>query len=113
MGDRANVYVKDGESGTYLYTHWSGTELPQILATALRRGRGRWDDGQYLARIIFCQMIKGAESEATGYGISANVVDGDDRIIVVDPGTQLVWYEGDSNRYRFEDFKGAVARWPS
>lgn len=30
MGDRANVYVHEGDQpGVYLYTHWSGHELPE------------------------------------------------------------------------------------
>ena len=39
MGDRANVLVGEwnGEefSGVYLYTHWSGSELPWIVQSAL------------------------------------------------------------------------------
>ena len=98
MGDRANVYVKDFDqkSGTYLYTHWSGDELPQIVQTALAK-RMRWDDSPYLTRIIFCEMVKDAYYEETGYGISATVGDGDDRILVVDPNTQTIWREGNRN----------------
>jgi hypothetical protein len=54
MGDRANVKVVDFDSTVFLYTHLSGSELPTVLQAALKRGRERCDDGQYLIRIIFC-----------------------------------------------------------
>jgi hypothetical protein len=95
MGDRANVCVKGwgNEGDVFLYTHWTGTELPQIVQTALAR-RERWDDNSYLTRIIFCEMVKGDEDGSTGYGISATVGDGDDRVLVVDPNTETLWREG-------------------
>jgi len=83
MGDRANVRV-DGAGSVYLYTHWSGSELPETLQRALMAGRSRWDDSPYLARIIFCEMVSGQERETTGFGISGNVGDGDNRVLIVD-----------------------------
>ena len=90
MGDRANVLVTDGESRVYLYTHWAGTELPGVVRDALAR-RERWNDGPYLTRIIFGQMVGTADVMGeTGYGISSVVGDGDNRIIVVDVDNQSV-----------------------
>ena len=83
MGDRANVRV-DGAGSVYLYTHWSGSELPETLQRALMAGTGRWNDPPYLARIIFCEMVAGAERSETGFGISGNVGDGDNRVLIVD-----------------------------
>jgi hypothetical protein len=99
MGDRANVYVKDFEegSGTYLYSHWGGTELPEVVQTVLAK-RARWDDNPYLARMIFSEMVKDDIDGETGYGISATVGDGDDRVLVVDPNTQTIWREGSTKR---------------
>jgi len=98
MGDRANVYVHHGSRpGVYLYTHWAGSELPATVVNALQRGRGRWDDDQYLARIIFCEMIKNDVDGETGYGISAEVGDGDDRIVDVDTATQQIRFKGYDN----------------
>ncbi len=92
MGDRANVFVTGwgGETGVYLYTHWDGTDLPETLRSALQRGQGRWDDVQYLARIIFCEMVAGLERELTGYGISSRVGDGESRILEVNVDSQVV-----------------------
>ena len=91
MGDRANVHVRhdDLDSGVYLYTHWRGSELPRILRDALAR-KERWNDCQYLTRIIFCNMIEGEEDGSTGFGISSIIGDGDSRILWVDSSSQTV-----------------------
>lgn len=99
MGDRANVYIHNGDApGVYLYTHNSGWQLPDIVRTALWRGQSRWNDDQYLARIvfgdmarvIFTEMTAGDPDGLTGFGISAEVGDGDNRIVDVDMITQTV-----------------------
>ena len=90
MGDRANVLIKSKETvGIYLYTHWEGYRLPQIVQNALKKHK-RWDDEPYLTRIIFCEMVKGYENELTGFGISVSVYDGSDRIIRIDTHRQTV-----------------------
>lgn len=66
MGDRAQVFMKD--EGVYLYTHWGAPGLVKTVQRALAR-RERWNDPEYLARIIFCEMVKGEEHEPTGFGI--------------------------------------------
>lgn len=92
IGDRCNVLVKesDKDSGVYLYSHWAGSEMPKILSDALKRGTDRWDDSQYLPRIIFCEMVKGSEMDTTGYGISTFLGDGADRILEVNVDNQTV-----------------------
>ena len=104
MGDRANVkFVNGNDAPMFFYTHWSGTDLPTIVAKALKRGKDRWDDGSYLARIIFSESIQDDVLELTGYGISTSVGDGDDRIITVRVDDQTVTdYEG--NTKSFEEF---------
>lgn len=91
MGDRANVLVKqnDGDPGVYLYTHWNGTELPGTLKRALDR-RERWDDCSYLTRIVFDAMTDGRQGETIGYGISAFLCDGGDRVLIVDVEKQTI-----------------------
>lgn len=77
MGDRSNVVIVDGTSKVFLYTHWAGSELPEIVRKALASdvGRRRWNDGTYLARIIFCEMVKDDVGGEHGYGISSIVGD--------------------------------------
>ena len=90
MGDRANVEIKDSNGSIFLYTHWGGSELKNTVKHALRR-RQRWNDGQYLARIIFCEMIgKDNWDGETGFGISATIHNGEEKIIIVDVPNQTV-----------------------
>lgn len=92
MGDRRNVIVKQDDRGVALYTHWHGTQLPEIVRAAMIRGRNRWTDSAYLARIIFSEMIKDAVMDEIGYGISSatNRCEPSDRDMVVDCETQTV-----------------------
>ena len=77
MGDRGQVMLEYRNGKTiYLYTHWSATELAQNVREALAK-KERWDDDEYLARIIFCQMLKNgyktpeeALNDCLSYGIS-------------------------------------------
>lgn len=90
MGDRATVYVHEGDQpGVYLYTHWEGYELPDTVRIALARGRDRWNDMPYLARIIFDQMVGDQQMETTGFGIMAGPI-ADGRNMDVDTARQEV-----------------------
>lgn len=86
MGDRGNIIIESERYGTtYLYCHWFGSELREVLAEALERGRSRWDDPPYLTAIIFRQMVKaqgGDLDELTGLGISQKPTDGGTDIVV-------------------------------
>jgi hypothetical protein len=103
MGDRANVAVvqPEGEGLVYLYTHWAGTELPFTVQNALKR-KQRWNDGAYLTRIIFSEMVKGQESAETGYGISTRMCDNEHQIVVVNPIEQTIGFaeEGEEPKCR-------------
>ena len=91
MGDRANVCVVDGDDKVFLYTHWGGTELPETLQAALRRGGDRWTDAPYLRRIIVSEMIGPDRLMATtGVGIATHPPDGEDRVLRVDTEAQTV-----------------------
>lgn len=111
MGDRANVKIIDGlNPPVFLYTHWSGSELPEVVRQALAR-RQRWDDAPYLTRIIFCEMVKGHEAYETGFGISGSICDNEHPIMVVDVPRQQVRLESeegepqpDTRPLSFDDF---------
>lgn len=83
MGDRANIVICEDGTRIYLYTHWSGYEAPETLRKALAR-KQRWDDPAYLARIIFCEMVKGSEADETGFGISTRQQDNEYPLLIVD-----------------------------
>lgn len=107
MGDRGNVYVHDqygpklenGErAGVYLYSHWTGSDLPRVVAKALDRGRDRWDDTTYLTRIIFSEITRGEDPNATtGFGIGTYPSD-EGEFVDVDVENQT------ANGLPFEDY---------
>ena len=71
MSSAANVLVQMGPhkgGGVYLYTHWGGSYLPETVRQAMARAQCLGDN-QYLARIIFCNMVKGHEDEQDGFGL--------------------------------------------
>lgn len=73
MGDRAQVVVTDNdelEGAVWLYSHWGGHDLPNVVQAALKR-QERWNDSEYLARIVFQQML-GDDNSATGFGIGTS-----------------------------------------
>jgi len=109
MGDRGNIKLNFGEnfSPTYFYTHWEGSELPEILRDALIRGRDRWNDEPYLARIIFSEMIQNEVMSKTGYGISPYMCDNERPILVVNLTEGTVEVE-DTGKWTFEEFVNQI-----
>jgi hypothetical protein len=70
MGDRGNIHIITESGGDiWLYAHWDRYQLPSITAAALERGRGRWGDGSYLARIIFSTLVVNDVLGETGFGL--------------------------------------------
>ena len=67
MGDRGQVNI----SGVYLYTHWGAYDLINDVYKALIHKK-RWNDHEYLARIIFDEMKSGENNPFTGYGIGTS-----------------------------------------
>lgn len=110
MGDRANVVVKDGDEQVCLYSHCGGSELPNTLRAAMVRGKDRWNDASYLARIIFCEMVRGREMELTGFGISQTPPDGHNRVLTLDINEQTVQMT-DRPAVPFKDFAANGANW--
>lgn len=79
MGDRGNIEIRqprEGASPIFLYTHWRGSYVNEILADALVKAQkgGRLSDYTYCTRIIFQEMIDGDDT-TTSYGISVGSVD--------------------------------------
>ena len=109
MGARGNIRIDFNDGGhTYFYGHWSGSEMFNILRDALQRGRPRWDDEPYLARIIFCELVKNDLAGLTGYGISPYLCDNEYKIFTVNSEKKtvgMVTERGESlNEWSFEEF---------
>lgn len=86
IGNRGNIKI----GKIYFYTHWGGSELYDYVRNALDRGRERWTDEPYLARIIFCEMVGDDVKGTTGFGISTEICDNEHNILEVDVKNQKV-----------------------
>lgn len=112
MGDRANVYIhEEDRPGVYLYTHWAGSELPDLVKEALKvpRALNRSNDGPYLTRILIEEITKSSYGSETGWGVSAEVGDGEDRIVDVNvtlagPVVTFKGYE-DEEEENYEEYE--------
>ena len=110
MGDRGQVKVigHNGKS-VYLYTHWKASSLVETVREALdsQAGRNRWDDVEYLTRIIFDYMT-GLQREETGYGIGTTAHGDVWRIVEVNVEKQTVTIFDDGEFIGFYSFKNFV-----
>ena len=106
MGDRANVAIEDRGKRVYLYTHWEGYRLPEIIHTALSK-RWRWNDEAYLARIIFDELVGDQQGSETGFGISPHISDNQvgRPIIVIENQTIRLEGESGGEALRVESFE--------
>lgn len=104
MGDRRHIIIKQEENEPllYFYTHWRGYALPQIVQSALVRGRSRWDDETYLASIIFLEMVKGNVNALEGAGISTYFCESEYSDVEIDCPAQTV--KIGSKEWSFEDY---------
>lgn len=96
MGDRAQIHLVD--NGVWLYTHSKGYKITETAANGLDRGRSRWDDPEYLARILFSEMIKDDIEGTTGYGIGTTRYVDAHTIIHVSLEDEAVAVESNDNR---------------
>lgn len=102
MGDRGNIVLRSNGEEVWLYSHWNGSFLPEILEAAMKRGKGRWDDPSYLARIIFSEMIRDDINGETGFGIWPSELDGGTTLFV-DIDRKIV-SDDDGNEWSFEEY---------
>jgi len=106
MGARAQVIIKGtGHADLYFYTHWGANTIIDTVSCALDRGRSRWDDPSYLARIIFSEMIKDDVMELIGYGISTESVGDSQWDVIVDVPSQTVTCDAGPLRIKNMSFR--------
>ena len=105
MGARTQVKIEP--SNVYLYSHWGSGNILLTVQEAMKK-KWRWDDEEYLARIMFCEMIDDIEGE-TGYGIGSSEHGDLDNIVIVNCETQTITYKesyGDKEpkKWTFNEF---------
>lgn len=102
MGKRGSIQFKyENGKSIYFYSHWKGDRLAEMVQRALKREK-RWDDESYLARIVFCELVKGQESEETGFGISPYIIEEGSPLVIIQPSIQSVIV--DKTKYTFAEF---------
>lgn len=98
MGMRQNiklVYIPQDiektitEKAIYIYSHWGGgfEYRDSSLADAIVRALGkheRWDDPEYLARMIFSEVVKEDVNGNTGFGLAPYEMDSNFNTIEID-----------------------------
>lgn len=90
MSTRSQVCMK--ETGVYLYRHSDGYDLPNTVRVALQR-KQRWDDAEYLTRIIFSEVIRGRLDDETGFGIGVKLHGDIQYLVTVDTDKQMIKVE--------------------
>lgn len=86
MGDRANIGFSAGTSTdecVWLYTHWTGSTLPDLAVRAVAAAQPRWGDANYATRIALTTLI-GRLAEPTGWGVSTGPDDNQHDGIIID-----------------------------
>jgi hypothetical protein len=111
MGDRSQVVIKSGEERVYLYSHWGGSDVYKSAARALDKAPDRHSDSEYLARIVFQEMI-GENTGTTGFGIGVSKhLDTEHPFLVLDCDAEEAYFEPapygkefPEGRMKFPDF---------
>ena len=95
MGNRNSVVLYEPDANPlYLYSHWHGQELDNVICEALLRGKSRTNDVTYFTRILFQEMI-GDDRSNLGFGICQREPDHDSSNIK----THIHWLHGTEEMY--------------
>ncbi len=92
MGDRSNLYFKNGEHGIGVYGHWAGPGMAEAAVRVLQNPafKARIGDASYATRIgvqTVLETLGASASEETGFGIWSSATGPDDngyRFLVID-----------------------------
>jgi hypothetical protein len=100
----------------YLYSHNTANELVSVVSDVLSR-QVRWDDPDYLSRMIFCRMIpKNKWDNELGFGIGTQLYKDVNMLITLDTVHQTIkissafeTYITNSITMSFDDFLNKYA----
>jgi hypothetical protein len=86
---QVEIISTEGTS-VFLYTHDLGDQLVNDVYQSLKVGT-RWDDADYLARIVFCRMVPPEQLlDDKGFGIGTLQYADINLLIVLDCSTQTI-----------------------
>jgi hypothetical protein len=84
------VEIKSMFGKIYLYTHSNAHSLVNNVHDALSE-LSRWDDPDYLSKMIFCRMVPQEEWESdNGYGIGTQLYVDINLLVSLDTVTQMI-----------------------
>lgn len=92
-------------NGVCLYSHNEAYKIPQIIKDVLSK-KARWYDGNYLARMLFSEMIKDDIAGMSGFGISTEILGDIQFLAIVDVKTSTIILEKRSIHYAQKVWKG-------
>lgn len=69
MGDRRMAEIRTRTGNLYVYTHWYGSEFPQMAEEAVKKAAPRLGDEAYWLRIVVDQLTKEGRDQETGFGL--------------------------------------------
>lgn len=90
MSNPGQLVVED--VGIYMYTHRDADDLEEVLFSAMEAGQSRWDQPDYMAKIIF-EELSAPTPKDTGAGLSSIRYQGVHRTLRVDFQEELVKME--------------------
>jgi hypothetical protein len=92
------VEIIDSFGRVYLYTHSHGKTLVSDVYEALNT-RKRWDDADYLAKIVFCHMLPvECWKDDKGFGIGTQLYVDVDMLISLDTQDQTITITSSSDK---------------
>lgn len=99
MGDRAMAEIKTSEGSLYVYTHWHGSMLPQMMRDAVKAAAPRLGDESYWVRIVVDQLTKSGRDQETGFGLMLkpdheDEYNGDKPSVIVEASTGAITVHG-------------------
>lgn len=112
--DSAQVEIISSSGRVYLYSHSDAASITKVVHEALSK-RKRWDDPDYLARMIFCEMVPSEFWESdSGYGIGNLLYTSTNVLVSVDVVRQKIIVQSALNKhelhsYTFESFVESFA----
>lgn len=107
--DSGQIEIISPFGRVYLYTHSDAKSLLTIVHNTLSL-KVRWDDPDYLSRMLFCEMIPEKFWHSnTGYGIGTQLYADVELLISVDTVTQKITLSSGSHEFSnfsmsFEEF---------